>query len=410
MIALRRLWRALVRPRGVGAHRFYRVGRSSRAGVALILVLTSIMFLTVIVVEMTHGASVRIQLAAHQRDEAKAEALASTGVQVYRLILVTSKGLGKQFGAMLSQFGLGGDTLWQMVPFINTGMMRMLLVSGSDLAEEEVEQYETEGLTEEQVAESREESASSTRRNFLDFDGDFFAQVVDADSKIYAGKLAANSYAELLENPNALQLYGLMSGEENDQFFYDANIDRWELIGDLADWTDADTERLYQGGNEDILYDSLPSPYLPKNAPFDSMQEVRLVNGWHRDDVWERFGDHLTIYGSGKVNVNTAEREVLLGLLRTYVTPATPTFLDSLLQEIQLFMGLATYSNGKAFVQHLESLGATVDPRLADAVTTESDVFHITSTGQVGDAVVSIEAVLDFSKSRLGKIVYWRVR
>jgi type II secretory pathway component PulK len=186
--------------------------------------------------------------------------------------------------------------------------------------------------------------------------------------------------------------------------------DRWELIGDLADWSDTDSDRLFQGGNEDVLYESLPSPYKPKNAPFDSMQELRLVNGWHRDDVWERYGQHLTIYGSGKVNVNTAEREVLMGLLRAYVTPATPTFLESVMQEIDLFKSLATYSNARAFVQHLESLGATVDSRLQNAVTTESNVFLVTSTGQVGDAVVTIEAVLDFSRSQLGQVVYWRIR
>lgn len=409
MSRARRLWRELTRPRGIGKHRFYRFGRSSRAGMALVLVLAAFTFLLVVTTEVVHSATVRINLAGHQRDEAIAEGLANTGVQTYRLILVASKGLGKQFGAMMAQFGLTGDALWQMVPFINTSMMRMLLVSGSDLDQAEAEQFADQGITDEQRAESREESTTSTRRNFLDFDGDFFAEVSDEDSKIFVGSFQATSYAELLGNPKAMQLYGLMSGEDNDQFFYDQNLDRWELIGDLADWTDKDADRLFGGGSEDTIYQRLEDRYHAKNAPFDSMKEVRLVNGWNRDDVWERFGDDITIYGSGKINVNTASDATLLALLRTYVTPNTPQYQQTLLTEIKLYKSLATYPNAQGFVRHLESLGATVDGQMAQAVTTESNVFRVTSTGQVRDAVVTIEAVIDFNRSSIGRIVYWRV-
>ena len=107
------IWRALTRQRGSDTHRFYRGGRSSKSGVALLMVITSLMLITIIGTEMTKGGIVRLRLAANQRDEAKAEALAETGLQLYRLILVASKGMGQQMGAMLQQFGMGGDKLWQ---------------------------------------------------------------------------------------------------------------------------------------------------------------------------------------------------------------------------------------------------------------------------------------------------------
>lgn len=408
---MRGLWHELTRPRGSERHRFYRVGRGSKAGVALLMVLSSLLFISVVATELTYGASVRLRLAANQRDEAKAEALAETGLHMYRLILVASKGLGDSFGSFLQQFGMSGDALWQMVPFINTGMMRMLLVSGGSVDEDDVEEFQVEGLTEAQIAESREEGATSRRRNFLDFDGDFFAEVVDEDSKVYVGSFQATTYADLLEDPAATKLFGLMSGEENDQFFYDRNIERWELIGNLADWTDADDQRLYQGGSEESLYLRLVEPYKPKNAAFESMAELRLVDGWHRDDVWERYGGHLTIYGTGQVNVNSAGREVLAGLLRAYVRPNDPMTIETLLREIDIYRSISNYSNGQAFVSHLESLGlVTVDSRLARSLKTESSVFRVTSTGQVGEAVVTVEAVIDMSSNRLGEIVYWRVQ
>ena len=78
-----------------------RRGRRSRSGVAMLLVITIVTLLTVVVTEVVHGAAMRIQLAGNQRDEAKAEALAMSGVQFYRLLLIASQQLGSGFYNML---------------------------------------------------------------------------------------------------------------------------------------------------------------------------------------------------------------------------------------------------------------------------------------------------------------------
>lgn len=410
--AARWLWRELTRPRGSVRHRFYRVGRRSRAGVALLMAITSILLLTVLVTEIAYAATVRAQLAVHQRDEVKAEALAYTGVQLYRLILVASKQLGNNpmFQSFSASMGINlGDALWQMVPMINSGLLRMVFVSDGSVDEDDMEEFEEQGgLTDEELEESRE--SSGTKRNFLDFDGDFFAELIDEDSRIYVGQIQATNYAELLENRTALELYGLMSGQENDQFFYEIDMDRWELIGNLADWVDQDGDRLFQGGSEENLYNRLESPYLPKNAPFDTLREIRLVDGWNRDDIWEKYGEQLTIYGGGKVNINTASNEVLFALLKAHLEP-TPSdqYVQELLVKLAEYKALTNFTDTKTFVSVLESLGATPDPAMSTAIATESTVFRVTSTGVVGEASVSIEVVLDFSQDATGKVVYWRV-
>jgi type II secretory pathway component PulK len=406
------VWRELTRPRGPVRHRFYRVGRRSRGGVALLMAITTILFLTVLVTEISYAATVRMELAAHSRDEVKAEKIALTGFQIYRLILVASKQLGQNsmFQSVSASLGINlGDALWQMVPMINSNLLRMLLVFDGSVDEDDAEEVQDQGgLNEEQLAESRESSGSD--RNFLDFDGDFAAELVDEDSRIYVGKIEATSYAELLENRVALELYGLMSGLDNDQFFYDKNLDRWELIANLADWVDLDGDRLYQGGTEDNVYNNLESPYLPKNAPFDTLEEIRLVDGWNRDDVWERFGQNLTIYGAGKVNVNTAPREVMFALLKAHLDPLpADQFVEEIILRIDEYKALANFTDGKSFTAYLETLGATVDPNMATAISTESTVFRVTSTGVVNDATVTITTVLDFSQDTAGKVVYWRV-
>ena len=432
---MNRLWSELSRARGPIQHRFYRLRRRSQSGVALLLVITTLLFMTVIVSEMAFAATVRMQLGAHQRDEAKAEALASSGVRIYQLVLAASKAIGNN--PMIQQveqmLGLNlGDALWQMIPTLNTGLLRMLFVSGGELeADDELPSSDAPNpgeLTDEEVAESRESSGS--QRNFLDFDGDFSASVTDEDRKINVSVFRASNRIELLQDPTALQLHGVMTGvrtcpgpysllgdseptsrDDLDRFFLDRNIDRWSLIGNLADWTDLDNVRLYDGGSEDSLYNRLEkNPYLPKNAPFDTLEEVRLIDGWHFDDVWEKFGKNVTVYGSGKINVNTAECDVIWGLLKSYIQPMpNDDQVYRIMQAMQEQMAQTRFSDGNGFVSFVQSQGVQVDPKMRSLVGTESKVFRVTSSGKVQDATVTIEAVIDYSNSAVGQIVYWRV-
>jgi hypothetical protein len=387
--------------------------------VALLMVISSIMLLSVIVTEMSYSATVRVSLAQHHRDEAKAEVLASTGVQLYRLILMASKQIGKnpmiqQFGQMV---GLNGDSVWQLLPGINTGLMRMIFVSDGDLDEDDKAAFVQGGVSEEARDESREEQ-SALRRNFLDFDGDFSASVKDETRYIFVGSLQAATFGDLLELPAAVQLQGLMNRETHKQFFYDNNIEKLELISNLVDWTDPDNTRLYQGGAEDSLYQRLEQPYLPKNAPFDTRDEIRLVDGWHLDGVWERFGRHLTIYGDGKVNVNTAHQPIMRALLTAYADGFYgEQQIDLWLEELMRRRGAPLaemgvhFSSGthfRTFCQ--EQIGIPLKEEVEAAVTTEATVFRIVSEGQVGDARVEILTMMDFTKDPTGKVLYWRIR
>jgi len=419
-----RLWRRigweLTRPRGRVRHRFYRVGRGSRAGVALLLVVTSILLLTVLVTEIVHGATVRLRMAAQHRDEVAAEALAQTGVQLYRLILMASKQIGKN--PMIQQvapmLGINGDSLWQMVPYFNTQLMRMVFVSEGDLDEDEATAMMERGLTAEQEAESRE-GGTRTRHAFLDFDGDFSASIQDEARFVYVGDLKAATLGDLLELEATKQLQGLMSNEDDRSFFLEQGIEPLELIANLVDWTDADDTRLYQGGQEDAPYQSLDSPYRPKNAPFDSLAEIRLVDGWHLDEVWDRVGRHVTIYGEGKINVNSADSRVLQALLTAHADGTfSEQYIAEVTSEIMGFRGMSVtsggvhFSNGqhfRNFVQTQLSSPLPLKDTIVNAVTTESTVFRIESTGEVGNARVQITAVIDYSKDPTGRIVYWKV-
>lgn len=383
--------------------------RKDRRGIALIVVIATVMFLTALVTDIAFGARVRFLAAAHERDEAKSYWLAQTGVAIYRLILMGDRQM--QGNSMVSQM-LGGVTLWQSIPFVNTGLLRMFAAGGGDVDEEDVADYAQTGEISEKVEEeSREDTTHFGNRNFLDFDGDFTAEVKGEECGINVNALASRSSTERPEDTaTGKQILGLMSGEDNDQWLRDRNLDKYDLISNLGDWVDADTlVASGKGGYEDDFYNSLPSPYVAKNARFDTLQEIRLVEGW-QDEVFDRWGSSLTIYGSGKVNITCADDTVMAGLIKAHVTPIpTDTEIERILGEFHNYTSMTTFTSGREFVTWLTDQGVTPDSDLANEISTKTRVFTITSTGQVGDASAKITAVIDYTTSNQGTMVYWRV-
>jgi type II secretory pathway component PulK len=411
-----------VRPRGPVKHRFYRVGRRSKAGVALLLAVASIMILSVLVTEVAHGAVVRAQLAAQHRDDAKAMALAYSGVYFYRLVLMISNSIGSN--PMISEFsqafGVNASELWQALPFIDTRFMRLVFVTDGNVDDEEVTQVKQQGLTDEQLAESRQ--SSLLKRNFLDFDGDFHAEVQDEERRIPVNSLSATSFSELLLKPAAQELMGMFADEPTRDWLYENDIVKEELVASLADWIDPDDTRIYSGGSEDAVYDRLDMPYRSKNAPFDTRDEIRLVDGCENDGVWERVGRYLTIYGDGKVNVNTATKPVIKGLLWAFAENASEVAIDAAADQFIFLRGTPMAEGGmyigspQAFVDLMANMrgngasGITLRPDVVTAIKTSSKVFRVTSAGEVGNARVEIHAVFDFTRDPTGRVLFMKVR
>ncbi len=103
-----------------------------------------------------------------------------------------------------------------------------------------------------------------------------------------------------------------------------------EVIADcILDWRDADQERRVNGAEEEE-YRAVPTPYPIKDAPFDSVEELLLVlgmteeifygdsalaakNGREYDGNGAYLGlrNYVTVYGRGRINVNSADILVL---------------------------------------------------------------------------------------------------
>ncbi len=431
MPLLRTIWVALTKPRQLSRSARLRGGlraghtRKSVGGMAILVVIATIMVLTILVTELTYGAQVRFLVAHHQRDRVQSYWLARSGYNMYRLILAANNDLSKS-GALeqLDAFMPGasammGDALWKMLPAINTGLFRMLLGAGGDIEdvdEETMTEFQQSGTVD--VEEGEIEYSRFSEKTFLEFDGDFSTEVVDHEGRININKFSANTTGVIQDDPVARQIYALMSGEDNDEWFRERNLERWELIGNLKDWMDADNTRSGGlGGYEDNLYNKLDDPYLTKNAPFDSMEEIRLVEGW-QDEVYERFGDKLTVYGSGDINLGSADDELFEAIIRSLAeTQPTDTAIEmcvEMLDEATLWVRPEKLSELAELIEVNCSgqgivMSETAVKDSAFGITNSSKTFTITSTGLAGTSSTTITAVVDFASAKRGKLVYWRV-
>jgi type II secretory pathway component PulK len=89
-----------------------------------------------------------------------------------------------------------------------------------------------------------------------------------------------------------------------------------ESILDWRQWGESQAAGFFS----DEYYANLEHPYKKKDADYEVLDELLLVKGMTRD-IYERLLPYVTVYGDGKVNINTASGPVLyaLGLNETVV-------------------------------------------------------------------------------------------
>ena len=90
------------------------------------------------------------------------------------------------------------------------------------------------------------------------------------------------------------------------------SLDAATIAESIVDWRDKDKEALPSGA-EEFYYLDLNPAYECKDSPFESVEELLLVRGV-TPEVFKRIRPYVTVYGSGAVNLNTADATVLQAL------------------------------------------------------------------------------------------------
>lgn len=405
--------------------------RRKQRGIALIMVLGALTILTVFLTELQTDTTSAVAGALAERDRLKAEYYAKSAVNLSRMLLAAEKPIRTSIGPIV-QLALSSTKIPQL-PVWEFSDKILGAFNGGDRAT---------------VFGSTVGADLSTGKNIgIPGSGYFDVVIVDEDAKIningaaiaappvnlipqFAALFGQQQYVPIFEAPDA-------DGQQSD-----ASV----LCASMIDWADPDETLtncaqidVPSSGSEDNIYQVLGLGYVRKNAPYDSLEELRLVRGMD-DDRWATFIDPepsdphkrvMTVWGQvtdkPPVNVNTAPPLVLLAVVCSMATVDSPLCSDPVQQmaALQVFNLVRTFGKGvpifpswadfsKAMTgqgivgQFLASLGVspvTWDPVRGSRANrrklfkTESKVFSIYAEGVVPgtqrEARVRIHAVVD---------------
>jgi len=190
--------------------------------------------------------------------------------------------------------------------------------------------------------------------------------------------------------------------------------DAEKLAYNIVDWRDNDSFFQHpQYGAEDSDYRSEKYSYEAKDSDFEVIEELLLVQKMDQE-IFDKIKHFVTIYGAGKVNINTAPKQVLLALgLRNYVAENIILFRkggDSIAGtgDDDIFLQVSTIVSrlSQSFDLSPSELGSLSNLVAAGKFSIKSENFMIRSIAKLNhlEKQTTIIAVAD----RTGKIKYWR--
>lgn len=437
-------------------------GGKRERGVALIIAIVAIAILTVVATEFAYNSRVDLQLAANQRDEVRAYYMARSGIALSRLLLRFQKQVDQtpipNPASILSQLGIGGTpqqggAQTPQPTSLNIQLYKMARVDCHMLKglvkSEDAAGGETSPLTPAREADSkfnmddadadpasREVASQMTKRSFGGFEGCFLATITDEEEKLNVHRLMAGAGDAY---PTMLRMLDMFE-DKRFEFLWerdDANKVRSrpeDVVIAIKDWADDDetgsalnrvdaTNPMPAGfSDEGAAYSRYEPSYEPKNARFDSLDELYRVHGVN-DQFMAAFRDRLTVYPdiNRKPNINTDD-PVMMGLaIMSVADPAhpdprlkDPVFLNELITRVRSarmfsFFGMSVQD----FVAVIESAGVPVNPAVKSNVAgnrligDKSQTFTIKSVGEAGNVQKTLTAVVRLDDT-LGRLLYWR--
>jgi general secretion pathway protein K len=396
--------------------------------VALILVLGALTLLTVMLTEVQDEAAGELASALAERDAVKAEYAARSAINLGRLVLASEPTISGSLGIFLMALGGGGGDgqkqlpVWEHADVLlgafndEAGVQSFAALAGAN-----AEQGKNLGLP-----------GASFDITIIDEDSKFNVNTPARGSPSYS-KAVADQFMAMTAGPQYDDLFELKDDEGNNQ-------QRATVCSALVDWADPNQELFVCGeeesgasaGSEDNFYERLKRPYERKNAAFDSLEELRLVQGVG-DDFWYTFVDpdpddpkkrNVTVWGQEKINIATANPQIILTLICRNAVAGQP-LCESPEEQAKFLMmlnmvkgmGMPLLLSPEGFVKAVTGTskspmakmlmeGAGIQPVqqksnavLRDSLTTKSEVFSIYATGHVKSGTratqVRVHAVVD---------------
>lgn len=172
--------------------------------------------------------------------------------------------------------------------------------------------------------------------------------------------------------------------------------DQEDLANAILDWIDPNDDETSPGGAESSYYEGLDDPYAAKNAPLDSIEEIRLIKGME-DGIFKQLRDFFTVYGEGLININTASPKVLMAFSDALGEAAIGEILTSRME--------APFEEK---IQVRNVIGEDLYNKISPLIDVKSNFFSVKSRGDVNGVQKTVHAVVERTGNKTS-VRYWRV-
>jgi general secretion pathway protein K len=262
----------------------------NQKGVALIIAIFSLILMIFIANEVSYDSSVEYLVASQQVNRLKAYYAAKAGVEISLLRILVFKKLLAAFGDQLKGNESMVDPVWQF-PFSWPPALPDDL-SGTD----------------------KDNIQKVVKDSWMD--AKYVATIASEGSRIDINDLGAfMPEGKGLRDATKAQVLKIFTNQmQNDEVFRR----KWgafnfeELVNNMVDWADEDTESL-NGGDEKRYYPDAHSDFIPPNKPYKTVEELHMVAGMN-EEFYKLLKDRITVYGTKGINVNYCSGDVLKAL------------------------------------------------------------------------------------------------
>ena len=187
----------------------------------------------------------------------------------------------------------------------------------------------------------------------------------------------------------------------------DSQID-YGIVPSIIDWIDSDDEitslpfvKHKNQGAESGYYSRLDPSYPCRNASVETIEELLLVKGMS-PDVFGRLRDYLTVYGDGKININSASKLMILSLSEKMDAALAQVIIER--RRLKPFESVAELRDLPGMTDSLYveiSRTLTVDPK--------DRYYNVTSRGGVEGLDRTVAAIIRMNeKTKSVEVVLYR--
>ncbi|MDE3269347.1 MAG: type II secretion system protein GspK [Pseudomonadota bacterium] len=379
------------------------VKNKRRAGVAIIIAVMIISLMMVFTADMIVNSQVNLELVSATNDNITAEYLAKSGFNLALLLLSIDYGidLTRQHHMKQKPTDSFAD-IWAAVNHIPIGEATAKTLQ--DL-------FALNPLTDAAAIEMLGR-----------FDGEFTLNISDEATKINVNYCAAGEITPACKQVQA-KLLALFNCPLEKSYLDSKNIRPLEIVTRFQDWIDrndrADPNSGFSGESDPYL--SMSPPYKAKNSQFDSIDELKLIDGWD-DDLHAVFSPYLTTYpfkktgndpkDRSRININTAPRELLACLVPEAREKCGDTFDIAITRAHKDKSPVG--NDARSALKDTLCLPENDKGKL-DWFTESSPVYRIEVKGTAGFQTKSLQAVivrgLDTARKTAAayRLLYWRM-